>query len=150
MQHHEHVMGGDGVTFLPKMLRPKSRGTVRLASKNYQDYPIIDPQYFKDPQDIQVMADGLKLSKKVLDSPNFKYVFEKSKIFTCKIPFFFTSEMLVLYPKSANFAKNTSLGLMNTLDVMLSIILLLFTIPLEHVKWVKRMIQWLWSTLIYK
>ena len=72
MQHHEHVMGGDGVTFLPKLLRPKSRGTVRLASKDFHDHPIIDPQYFKDPQDVQVMADGLKLSKKVLDSPNFK------------------------------------------------------------------------------
>ena len=72
MQHHEHVMGGDGVTFLPKLLRPKSRGTVRLASKDFHDHPIIDPQYFKDPQDVQVLADGLKLSKKVLDSPNFK------------------------------------------------------------------------------
>ena len=72
MQHHEHVMGGDGVTFLPKLLRPKSRGTVRLASKDFHDHPIIDPQYFKDPQDVQVLADGLKLSKKVMDSPNFK------------------------------------------------------------------------------
>ena len=65
-------MGKDGVTFLPKLLRPKSMGTIRLASNNYQDHPIIDPQYLKHPDDVKTLVEALKIIKKVLDSKHFK------------------------------------------------------------------------------
>ena len=35
----------DGVMMMPTLLRPKSRGTIRLASKNPKDLPLIDPRY---------------------------------------------------------------------------------------------------------
>ena len=65
-------MGKDGVTFLPKLLRPKSIGTIRLASNNYQDHPIIDPEYLKHPDDVKTLVEALKISKNVLDSKHLK------------------------------------------------------------------------------
>ena len=65
-------MGKDGVTFVPILLRPKSMGTIRLASSNYQDHPIIDPQYLKHPDDVKTLVEALKISKNVLDSKHFK------------------------------------------------------------------------------
>ena len=66
--------GTDGITFLPCLLRPKSVGTVRLASSNYQDHPVIDPQYLKHPDDVNTIVAALKITKKILDSKNFKYI----------------------------------------------------------------------------
>ena len=65
-------MGKDGVTFVPILLRPKSMGTIRLASSNYQDHPIIDPQYLKHSDDVKTLVEALKISKNVLDSKHFK------------------------------------------------------------------------------
>ena len=65
-------MGKDGVTFVPMLLRPKSMGTIRLASSNYQDHPIIDPQYLKHPDDVKTLVEAVKIAKNVLDSKHFK------------------------------------------------------------------------------
>ena len=65
-------MGKDGVTFLPKLLRPKSNGTIRLASNNYQDHPIIDPEYLKHPDDVKTLVEALRICKSALDSKHFK------------------------------------------------------------------------------
>ena len=64
--------GTDGVTFLPCLLRPKSLGTIRLASSNYQDHPVIDPQYLKHPDDVNTFVEALKIVKNVIDSKHFK------------------------------------------------------------------------------
>ena len=69
---HADEKGKDGITFVFCLLRPKSIGTIRLASTNPIDHPIIDPEYLKDPEDLKVVMDGLKLSKKILDSTHFK------------------------------------------------------------------------------
>lgn len=42
---------------------PRSRGEVRLASKNYQDKPIIDARYFDHEDDMKIMVDGKLLLK---------------------------------------------------------------------------------------
>ncbi|UYV79112.1 hypothetical protein LAZ67_17001151 [Cordylochernes scorpioides] len=34
------------------LMRPKSRGTIRLKSTNPYDHPLIDPKYFHDPDDL--------------------------------------------------------------------------------------------------
>lgn len=46
------------------MQRPKSRGTNRLASSNPFDKPVIDPNYFSDPEnyDINVTIEGIKIA----------------------------------------------------------------------------------------
>ncbi|GBM71922.1 hypothetical protein AVEN_98726-1, partial [Araneus ventricosus] len=35
-----------------QILHPKSRGTVRLKSSDPYDPPVIDPNYFDDPSDL--------------------------------------------------------------------------------------------------
>ena len=42
------------------LVRPKSRGFIRLRSTNPLDDPIIDPQYYSNPQDVKTMLEGKK------------------------------------------------------------------------------------------
>jgi choline dehydrogenase-like flavoprotein len=46
---------GQGYALHACGLRPKSRGTVALASANAEDAPLIDPRYLSAPEDLQVM-----------------------------------------------------------------------------------------------
>ncbi|GBL80370.1 hypothetical protein AVEN_244581-1, partial [Araneus ventricosus] len=41
-----------------QLLHPKSRGTVRLQSSDPYDPPLIDPNYFDDPSDIDNVVAG--------------------------------------------------------------------------------------------
>ncbi|KAG8194262.1 hypothetical protein JTE90_024590 [Oedothorax gibbosus] len=62
------------LTCLAHNLQPKSRGTVKLQSDDPYDAPLIDPNYFDDPEDIRVTVEGLKICKKlVLSEPLKKY-----------------------------------------------------------------------------
>jgi len=54
------------------LLRPESRGTVRLASDNPVDAPLIDPNYLATDRDRHEMRTGLKLGRDVLAQPAFK------------------------------------------------------------------------------
>ena len=46
---------------IPMLLRPLSRGTIRLASTDPYAKPIIDPKYFSDVQDLNVLIEGTKI-----------------------------------------------------------------------------------------
>lgn len=54
------------------LLKPRSRGRVSIRSSNPYDAPMIDPNYFADPQDVKVAISGLKECFKILDSPELK------------------------------------------------------------------------------
>lgn len=62
----------DSFTLDPVLLRPKSRGYVRLRSTNPHEYPIIDPRYLTEPADIHSMVEGMKLCIAIGQSPPFK------------------------------------------------------------------------------
>jgi len=53
-------MGRDANFAAMNVARPKSSGTIRLASRDPEDKPIIDPGYFNHPDDLQVQVDGIK------------------------------------------------------------------------------------------
>lgn len=53
-------------------LRPKSRGHVRLSSSDPYASPIITPNYLSHPEDKQVAADALKLSRRICQAAAFK------------------------------------------------------------------------------
>lgn len=46
----------------PMMLRPKSRGRIRLRSKNPYHYPLIYHNYLTHPDDVRVLREGVKAS----------------------------------------------------------------------------------------
>ena len=47
---------------IPVLLRPKSVGTIRLASADPFAKPVIDPKYFSDDDDIKVLVEGIKIA----------------------------------------------------------------------------------------
>ncbi|MCY3879580.1 MAG: FAD-dependent oxidoreductase [Rhodobacteraceae bacterium] len=59
-------MEKDGITLNSAYLRPRSRGTVRLASADPLAAPRIDPNYWSDPHDRDMAVRGLKLAQKIL------------------------------------------------------------------------------------
>ena len=61
-----------GVTLNCAYMRPKSRGTVRLASNNPQDAPLIDPNYWAEPEDREASLNGLEIAREILSQPAMK------------------------------------------------------------------------------
>ncbi len=51
------------------VLRPESRGSVRLASPDPRQAPLIDPNFFSDDRDMEVMRNGVKLLHRILAAP---------------------------------------------------------------------------------
>ncbi|CAG2164495.1 unnamed protein product, partial [Oppiella nova] len=62
----------DSFSLDPVLLRPKSRGYIRLRTVNPYDHPVIDPKYFSHPEDIHVMVEGMKVSIAIGISPPFR------------------------------------------------------------------------------
>lgn len=56
----------DGFTLNACLLRPKSRGTVRLASSNPTDKPVIDNNYLAEPEDLRLEIAGLRFARNII------------------------------------------------------------------------------------
>jgi len=50
------------------VLRPHSRGTVRLAGPDAASAPLIDPAFLTDDRDVQTLLAGVKLMNRILES----------------------------------------------------------------------------------
>jgi choline dehydrogenase len=66
IEHGVAAMPQGGITLNSCYLRPRSRGTVRLASADPGVAPLIDPNYLADPQDRAMSIRGLRLTQEVL------------------------------------------------------------------------------------
>jgi choline dehydrogenase-like flavoprotein len=53
-------------------LRPVSRGSIRIRSKDAHDAPLIAPNYLSTEEDRRVAADALKLVRKIVSQPALK------------------------------------------------------------------------------
>tara|TARA_R110002073_G_scaffold336545_2_gene535075 strand:+ start:52539 stop:54152 length:1614 start_codon:yes stop_codon:yes gene_type:complete len=73
--HGRKLTPGFGCTIHVCQLRPKSRGTIRLASANPQTAPLIDPCYLTDPDDMEVMLKALKLTRQFFHTKAFASAF---------------------------------------------------------------------------
>ena len=62
---------GHGYSCSAVLLRPKSRGTISLASKDPADAPVIDPCFFEDPADLEVLLKGLKEARRIIQADIF-------------------------------------------------------------------------------
>ncbi|GCA51063.1 alcohol dehydrogenase [Sinorhizobium sp. KGO-5] len=70
-----------GATINPCVLRPHSRGEIRLRSTNPADHPMIDPRYLSHPEDMRLSIKGLKLAREILAQPAFAPFVEKAEAF---------------------------------------------------------------------
>ncbi len=59
------VPGGNGATCNSYYTRPKSRGSVMLRSNNPTDMPIVDPNSFAEPYDLERHIDAIKITQEV-------------------------------------------------------------------------------------
>lgn len=62
----KNVKSCDGLTLSVCLLRPKSRGVVRLRSLNPLERPLVDGGFLRDPDDIRLMIAGLRFARKIL------------------------------------------------------------------------------------
>ncbi|XP_066908359.1 glucose dehydrogenase [FAD, quinone] isoform X2 [Halyomorpha halys] len=60
------------INFTPTLLHPRSRGTIKLRSRDPFAPPLINARYLTDPQDIEVLVDGIKLAIKLSKAKAFE------------------------------------------------------------------------------
>jgi choline dehydrogenase-like flavoprotein len=61
-----------GVTLNSAYLRPRSRGTVRLQSRDADAAPLIDPNYWAEAEDKRLALEGLRLAREIMRQPALK------------------------------------------------------------------------------
>ena len=71
LHDHPSLPKTEGFTILPTLLKPKSRGWVRLRSNNPLDAPLIQPNYLSEADDLDTLLRGVKLARAVLLSDAF-------------------------------------------------------------------------------
>ncbi|CAN5347063.1 GMC family oxidoreductase N-terminal domain-containing protein [soil metagenome] len=58
-----------GYMALIQLLRPRSAGSVRLASARPEDKPVINPNFFDDPHDMRTLIAGLREARRIFAQP---------------------------------------------------------------------------------
>ena len=53
---YEPILYHEAYSVVPLVMRPLSRGTVRLRSADMRDPPLIDPRYLHHPRDVEVLV----------------------------------------------------------------------------------------------
>lgn len=76
--HGRTVTPGYGVSVHACVLRPKSRGSVKLASADPEAEPLIDPAFLEDDRDAELLMKGVKKAIQVMETEPFaSYVTKK-------------------------------------------------------------------------
>jgi len=60
-----------GVTFTSCLLRPRARGTVRLRSADPAAQPLVDCNFFGDPEDLRLTLASMRFARKILETEPF-------------------------------------------------------------------------------
>ncbi|CAG9235284.1 Alcohol dehydrogenase (acceptor) [Paraburkholderia tropica] len=67
--HSRRLHWGHGYSLHVCVLRPASRGTVTLASADAREAPVIDPRFLSDARDLDLLVDGARIARRILDAP---------------------------------------------------------------------------------
>ncbi|MBN3744280.1 choline dehydrogenase [Burkholderia sp. Se-20373] len=67
--HGRKVQLGHGLSCHVCLLRPKSRGSVKLRSADPLDAPLIDPAFLEHDDDLEVLVEGYKLTRRLMAAP---------------------------------------------------------------------------------
>jgi choline dehydrogenase-like flavoprotein len=69
--HNRTFHWGHGMSCHACPLRPKSRGTLRLASRDVNQSPLIDPRFLAEPDDLNTLVRGFKVVRRIFAQPAF-------------------------------------------------------------------------------
>lgn len=78
------IIGKHAFDLVPVLQHPKSRGRISLRSKNPFHWPIMEPNYLDDPDDLATIVEGIKLAIKIGESKSFRKF--KSRFNTNSLP----------------------------------------------------------------
>jgi len=84
MDSDQETVKRAGATVNPCVLRPESRGEIRLRSKDAKDHPLIDPRYLSAPEDMRLSLKALKLAREILAQQSFSGFLEKTEAYPGK------------------------------------------------------------------
>lgn len=62
---------GGAIVLMAALVQPESTGTLKLASRDPDDAPLIDPNYLRTARDIRRMLEGVKLGRAIARNPVF-------------------------------------------------------------------------------
>ncbi|XP_028172920.1 glucose dehydrogenase [FAD, quinone]-like [Ostrinia furnacalis] len=66
---YEDILFEPSFSVVPLLLRPKSRGYLKLRDGNPFSPPRIYPNYYSDPQDVNVMVEGARIVQRLSEQP---------------------------------------------------------------------------------
>jgi choline dehydrogenase-like flavoprotein len=69
VDHGRKTVFGPGFSCHVCLLRPRSRGSVRLASPDPAAAPLIDPAFLTDPDDLRRLVRGFRLMREIMHAP---------------------------------------------------------------------------------
>lgn len=71
---YKGIIGHDAFGLVPIVMRPKSRGRVRLKGRNPFQWPRMEPNYFSDPNDddLETLVRGAKFVVELGESKSFR------------------------------------------------------------------------------
>jgi len=69
LDHGRDIYWKHGMSNHVLLLHPKSRGSVKLASPDFSDDPLIDFRYFSHPDDMKAMVEGVKRTARMFETP---------------------------------------------------------------------------------
>jgi choline dehydrogenase-like flavoprotein len=67
--HNRRVHASTGIALHACVLRPHSRGSVRLGGADVADAPLIDPNFLTAPEDRALLLDGARIVRRILAAP---------------------------------------------------------------------------------
>ena len=77
LDHGRKLVARHGISPHVLLLHPKSRGTVKLASADFADEPLIDPRYYSDPDDLATHVAGVKRVAQFFQTPTFRNLIKR-------------------------------------------------------------------------
>lgn len=57
---YDGIIGNEAFGLVPIVMRPLSRGRLRLKSRNPFQWPKMEPHYFEHPEDMETLIRGIK------------------------------------------------------------------------------------------
>jgi choline dehydrogenase len=69
--HGRNRLPGHGFTVHACVLRPHSRGRITLRSSRAEDPPCIEAGYLSEPADLEVLLEGIRLSREIIGATPF-------------------------------------------------------------------------------